>query len=257
LTPDFTLKIYRTLIQALQYQGFAFQPFCEFLERPAGRAAALRHDVDKRPHYALKMARLEHKMGIRGTYYFRCMPVSWDGTVMHQIAEMGHEIGYHYEDLTLVNGDHGQAIQHFEQQLSRLREIYPVKTICMHGSPLSKHDNRDLWKHYNYHDYGIIGEPYFDVDFSKVLYLTDTGRRWDGEKVSVRDKVEKSKKSSMTFRSTKDIITAAEQGLLPDQIMITLHPQRWTDKPLPWLQEFMWQNVKNVAKRALMKMKHA
>jgi hypothetical protein len=95
------------------------------------------------------------------------------------------------------------------------------------------------------------------VDFSKVLYLTDTGRRWDGEKVSVRDKVEKSKKSSMTFRSTKDIITAAEQGLLPDQIMITLHPQRWTDKPLPWLQEFMWQNVKNVAKRALMKMKHA
>jgi hypothetical protein len=37
---------------------------------------------------------------------------------------------------------------------------------------------------------GIIGEPYFDVDFSKMLYLTDTGRRWDGGIVSVRDKAQ-------------------------------------------------------------------
>ena len=102
------------------------------------------------------------------------------------------KIGYHYEDLSLVNGDHRQAMRHFEEQLSRLRKIYPVKTICMHGSPLSKHDNRDLWDSLtsalqsapaypqpkpHYRDYGIIGEPYFDVDFSKVLYLTDTGRR--------------------------------------------------------------------------------
>jgi|ERR1035437_5345325 hypothetical protein len=55
----------------------------------------------------------------------------------------------------------------------------------MHGSPLSKYDSKDLWKKYNYRDYKIIGEPYFDVDFNKVFYLTDTGRRWDGEKVSV------------------------------------------------------------------------
>ena len=64
-----------------------------------------------------------------------------------------------------------------------------VKTICMHGSPLSKWDNRDLWKKYDYRDFGIIAEPYFDVDFDEVFYLTDTGRRWDGDKVSVRDKV--------------------------------------------------------------------
>ena len=39
-------------------------------------------------------------------------------------------------------------------------------------------------------DYGIIAEPYFDLDFDEVFYLTDTGRRWDGDDVSVRDKVE-------------------------------------------------------------------
>ena len=59
----------------------------------------------------------------------------------------------------------------------------------MHGSPKSKWDSRDLWKHYDYHQLGIDTEPYLDTDFSKVFYLTDTGRRWDGYKVSVRDKI--------------------------------------------------------------------
>ena len=38
-------------------------------------------------------------------------------------------------------------------------------------------------------DFGIIAEPCFDIDFNDVFYLTDTGRRWDGSDVSVRDKV--------------------------------------------------------------------
>ena len=59
----------------------------------------------------------------------------------------------------------------------------------MHGSPMSPYDNRLLWTKYDYRDYGIIGEPYFDVDFSEVAYYTDTGRRWDGDSVSVRDKM--------------------------------------------------------------------
>jgi len=59
----------------------------------------------------------------------------------------------------------------------------------MHGSPLSRYDNRRICDKYNYRDFGITGEPYFDLDFTKVLYLTDTGRRWDGNKVSLRDKI--------------------------------------------------------------------
>lgn len=253
---DFTLSIYHKLLTTLQNEGFAFQPFCELLERPAGRAVALRHDVDKRPNYALNMARLENHLGICGSYYFRVVQASWDQDIMRQIAEMGHEIGYHYEDLSLCRGDQPEAIRHFEKQLKRFREIADVKTICMHGSPLSKHDNRDLWKHYNYRDYGIIGEPYFDVDFSKVMYLTDTGRRWDGGAVSVRDKIVDSKQkvdSRKKFRSTKDIIKVASEGRLPEQIMITVHPQRWTDQPGPWLWELVWQNVKNVGKRLIIK----
>lgn len=32
--------------------------------------------------------------------------------------------------------------------------------------------------------------------------------------------------------------------------MLNIHPQRWDDKPWPWVKELVWQNVKNVVKRA-------
>jgi len=53
----------------------------------------------------------------------------------------------------------------------------------------------------------------------------------------------------LRFRYTWDIIDAAERGLLPDKIMLNIHPQRLTDRPLPWIKEFVGQNVKNVIKR--------
>ena len=121
----------------------------------------------KLPANALEMAQLEYDMGIKATYYFRVVSCAWDEDVIRQIVSLGHEIGYHYEDLNITKGDYEKAIKHFEKQLARLRAFYPVKTICMHGSPMSKQDNRQLWEKYDYHDHGIIAEPYFDVE--KVL----------------------------------------------------------------------------------------
>jgi hypothetical protein len=104
---------------------------------------------------------------------------------------------------------------------------------------------------FNYRDFGITAEPYFDLDFNKIFYLTDTGRRWDGWKVSVRDKVPQQevwKREGLVFRSTRDIIRAAETGRLPHHIMFTFHPQRWNANPLPWLKELVFQRIKNTIK---------
>jgi hypothetical protein len=51
------------------------------------------------------------------------------------------------------------------------------------------------------------------------------------------------------LKNTQDIINALEQNKLPDKLMITVHPQRWTDRRIAWLNELIWQNVKNVVKR--------
>ena len=35
--------------------------------------------------------------------------------------------------------------------------------------------------------------------------------------------------------------------------MFTIHPQRWTDRPLPWTKELIFQNLKNTVKRIMVK----
>ena len=59
----------------------------------------------------------------------------------------------------------------------------------MHGSPLSKYDNKKIWEKFDYRDYGIIADPAFDIDYDEVFYISDTGRAWNNSTASVRDKV--------------------------------------------------------------------
>jgi len=253
---DFTIKKYTRLLNALRDQGYHFQTFEEFLTRPISRSIVLRHDVDKRPQNSLRLAEIESDLGLKGVYNFRILPFSWDEKIIKEISALGHEIGYHYEDMALCQGNSEKALKSFEVNLQKLRDLVPVTTITMHGSPTSRHDSKDLWKHYDYKDFNLIGEPYFDVDFSKVLYLTDTGRKWDGAKVSIRDRVNNDQnlelsKKGYQIHSTDDIIRAASENALPDSIMFTIHPQRWHNNKLLWMQELILQNLKNLAKRGL------
>ena len=249
---DFSLIKYQNLLEALQKEGYDFLTFENFSEGSTSKKwVILRHDVDLRAKHSLTMARLEAKMGIKASYYFRVVPESNQPEVIMSIAALGHEIGYHYEDLSLFKGDEKAAIQHFGEQLNYFRQFYPVKTICMHGSPTSRFDNRDIWENYNYRDFGIIGEPYFDINFDEVFYLTDTGRCWDGERYSVRDKVKT--KFNFSFHTTLDIVKSVGSGELPAKIMITTHPQRWTNDKIEWIMELIFQKTKNLIKLVLIK----
>ena len=254
---DFTIKQYVQLIKTLQDQSFAFQTFSEFTSNQYPKTIVLRHDVDLLPQNSLRFASIQFDLGIKGTYYFRAVPESWDENIILQIAEMGHEIGYHYETMDTAKGNIDLAWDQFRFHLDKLSELVEVKTICMHGSPRSKFDNREIWTKYHYKSLGLIGEPYFDIDYNKVLYLTDTGRRWDGYKVSLRDKIpdhqERWNHEGLVFQSTKDIISGISK--LPDKIMFTFHPQRWHNNFQLWSKELLVQRIKNTAKYLLIKIK--
>ncbi len=256
---DFTLYKYTGLLRQLQQAGYIMLSFEDYLTMSdvPERFVILRHDIDKRANQALLMATVEKELGAHTTYYFRIVPESNKLDIIRKLAAMGFEIGYHYEDVTICNGNIKEAARHFEDSLAYFRQYYPVKTVCMHGSPRSEYDNRDLWKHYDYHVYGIIGEPYFDIDFSNVFYLTDTGRRWDGYNVSVRDKIPQYQDQwiadGLVYHTTDDIITAAKEGRLPMHIMMTTHPQRWLDNMVLWCYELMRQSLVNMVKRFMTK----
>ena len=247
---DFTLKSYRSLLEAFQSAGYHFQTFEELMTAPSeGRSVVMRHDVDELAWNALKMAKLEHALGVRATYFFRVVKQSNVPEVIERIARMGHEVGYHYEDLALAEGDEGKAIESFKSNLAYFRGFYPVRSVCMHGSSTSKYDNRLLWKNHSLSEFGLVGEPYLSVDFDKVYYMTDTGYAWDGGKYAVRDIVESP--FSLKFHTTAQVVDCINEGNFPEKALILAHTL-WTGNGLQWdllhLREFLRNHMKLMAK---------
>lgn len=257
---DFTPHHYKTLLEALLVAGFQFLTFEQYcMEKPEKKFCILRHDVDKKPKNSLVLAEIEAELGIKATYYFRIVPESNQPEYIKQIAGLGHEVAYHYEDLSLTKGSVELAINNFKDNLTYFRAIYPVATISMNGNPLSKYDNRDVWKKYNYRDFDIIGEPYFDFIDENVnsvegnrFYFTDTGGMWDGDKYNVRDKaISDSKTLKISVHTTEDLIEFLVNRENIEGVMINTHPQRWTDNKVEWWMEKITQSMKNVVKRVI------
>jgi hypothetical protein len=252
---DFTPAKYESLLNALIRNGYRSQiPF-----GPSGasavpegvRAVILRHDVDRPSGLTLRFAELEHRLGLQSIFYFRSWGGRFEEDAVSRVVHLGHEVGYHYETLSRAGGDLEKAIDSFRLELAGLRRLAPVRTACMHGAPLSRWDNKRLWESSDYKSLGIEFEPYFDLDFRDVAYLTDTGRRWDGERFSVRDRVGTGFRLKM--RTTDDVIRALNRGEMPAKLMINCHPHRWDGRALSWLKELFMQNAKNLVKGAIVR----
>jgi hypothetical protein len=245
---DFTLKIYKRLLLSILNNGYVIQTFEDFIKNPQPKAVVLRHDSDIWTFADLNMALLESVLSVRATYYFR-VPETFDIDIIKEIKSLNHEIGYHYEDLVRFKGNYEKAIENFKSNLSKIRQIYPVKTVARHGRPLSKIESLDMWKKYSLRDFGVIAEPYLDVNYSEVLYLTDNGSKWNADKDNIRDKVESG--FSFNIKSTEDLIAHFNSKKLPDKIILNIHPARWTDNIMIWIYRFLLQKIKNVAKKWL------
>ena len=254
LNMDFTFAKYQELCETIVESEYTTLTFTQYFspKNIPEMFVILRHDVDRKPENAMKMAELENSFGISSTYYFRIKEGVYIPEIIKKIANMGHEIGYHYEVLDKASGNLEKAIEIFEDELKEFRKICDVKTICMHGNPLSKWVNKDLWKKYEFKDFGIFGEPYLSIDYKKVLYLTDTGRRWNS-RFSVKDVVDANVNPAIEkMKSTDDVIRMINKGD-SEQICILAHPERWSDGFGAWLKELVWQNVKNVGKAILVR----
>jgi len=244
---DFTLKKYGEMCQALVSSEYIPLTVRDYLSQDQPeKSIILRHDVDKKPDQSRKMAHIEHDYGIRSTYYFRVVNKVFKPHIINEIAGLGHEIGYHYEVLDKAKGDYVAAIKVFGDDLKKLRELADITTVCMHGNPLTCWVNIDIWKKYDFNDFGIIGEPYLSIDYNKVSYFTDTGRAWNSSKYSVKDIISENPYNEK-IRSTDELINLIKSGR-QQNICILVHPNRWTDNLFDWLIELIWQDIKNVGK---------
>jgi hypothetical protein len=253
---DFCLQAYEALLTEILKTGREVFPLWEFFaRRPLPPAFfILRHDVDRRPERALRMAEAEKSHGIRSTYYFRRIPKVFRPEIVLSISAMGHEIGYHYEVLDKARGEPGLAARIFARELAEMRALVEVKTASMHGNPLSRWDNRDLWKHHALSRFGLIGEAYVSITDPDIAYVTDTGRGWNRLSLNMRDRFASGSAGFMpSFSSTWDLIRALNDPK-HGKVYLQIHPNRWTAGVPEWLgqwgEDLLLNGVKSLLMRA-------
>jgi hypothetical protein len=251
---DFSLQVYETLLNEIRRSGLDVFPLKDFFDRrPLPPAfVLLRHDVDRRPERALRMAEVETSHGVRATYYFRWLPRVFKPGIVKSIASMGHEIGYHYEALDKASGDPRLAVRIFTRELAEMRAVVEVKTASMHGNPLSRRDNRDLWKHCEPAAFGLVGEAYLGISDPAMAYVTDTGRGWNRLSLNLRDRLPEGSVGLMPcFQNTWELIRALREGRC-GRLYLQIHPNRWTSGPVEWAVQWGEDLLMNGVKRLVL-----
>ena len=213
----------------------------------------IRHDVDRRPGRALAMAELEANMGVKSTFYFRTREYVMKKDIILAIHDMGHEVGYHYECLSDAHGDVKKALELFAVSLNKLRELAPVRTVSMHGRPMSRHDNRDMWRGEDAlarlrEEFELLGEIYLHIDYTDIAYINDTGRNWQSGKDNKRDQVKSEVEAN--FDSGVELMKAIRGKNFP-RMVFQVHPERWTDNAMAYRLQQIQDLTANLLKRIL------
>jgi hypothetical protein len=253
VTRDFTFDIYEKLLHAGHRAGYEHITMQEYLagEELPEQFIIHRHDVDRKPENSLAMARLEADHGISTTYYFRTINKTFKPEIISEIESLGHEIGYHYEDMDRASGDVDEAHRSFSQELARVRQHATVDTVCMHGNPLTAYDNRDMWDgSVDFESYGLLGEAYLSTDFVDVTYFSDTGRTWQDGGLKIKDHTVGDATKETTADSTMELISLIEiEGF--DRACLLSHPNRWANSPGEYIAENIKDRSINAVKRGL------
>jgi len=246
---DFTLDKYRQVLSAIKGLSIPVHGVADWIRCQPKDGILLRHDVDRRDHCALAMARAEKDYDIHSTYYFRCRADGFQRRIIEQIAGWGHEIGYHYEELAVAQGDMPRAWAMFQEHLERLRAIVPVDTIAMHGSPLSPHDNRALFRHHDLTELGLLGDAYLTLDYSGCFYFSDTGRTWHATPLNFRDQPMRCRLAAVS--STDELVHFIRHHH-NERIALLSHPERWPNSVAGYIVSWISDKTANGIKRMIL-----
>lgn len=254
MNKDFTFDMYEKLLQTCLASGYEHLAVRDYLQSSTlpEKFVIHRHDIDRKPKNALLMAELEAKYNISSTYYIRTTQNTFRRKIIEKIYSLGHEVGYHYEDLDRADGDPKLAHQLFEKELERVRQYVPVETVCMHGNPLTKYDNRKMWQPSlpSFEQYDLLGEAYLSVDFEQVTYYSDTGRTWADGDLKVKDQPLGNSVKHHHVGSTSQLcdLVASKSVCRP---YVLSHPNRWADDIIEYVIEYSKDTGTNLGKRFL------
>ena len=170
-SPNNNLGSYATLLDTFQQQGYEFVFFQE--QNQSKGQIILRHDIDFDTKFALDLAEIEHKKGIKATYFFLMRshfynifsPEDYDNIL--KIQAMGHQVSVHFDPTIYEDFREGlkKEVNIFEQYFGCKVEI------------ISLHRPSEFFLQ---HDESIAGieHTYQSKYFKDVKYFSDSTGIW-------------------------------------------------------------------------------
>lgn len=168
LSPEF----YTQIISQYQQKGYEFKGFDTNYENES--SIILRHDIDFCTAAAVEMAKLEHRLGVSGTYYALMTSQFYNVFTyavrrdLSLIAELGHRIGLHFDASAYDACDDVEIEKAVGQEVDILQTWLglPVQSFSFHR-PAPTFFNRDR----------IAGlrHSYEKTFFSDWAYISDSG----------------------------------------------------------------------------------
>jgi hypothetical protein len=177
----FSLELYEETLKKAKDLGYEFPTVSELKEGFGNRRRflLLRHDIDSSPHYALQMAKLEHRLGVRSSYfvlmhslhYNPAAPPHWDE--LREIIDMNFEVGLHY-DTSFFEERHLDLLEGVRSDAAALEKILGISIVSVsQHRPASSPFLKKLNEYYV--------DAYNNELVNDVLYVSDSGFKWRGK----------------------------------------------------------------------------
>ncbi len=137
MATDFTLDGYRALLEAFFTRGYEARGFDDV--DLGSKHLIVRHDLDMTIRAAVPVGELEHKMGVRATYFVLVRSELYNpfsaagGRDLRRLVDWGHTIGLHFNAL-LYPVDRASLDRGAASECAVLETIIgqPVKLVSLH-----------------------------------------------------------------------------------------------------------------------------
>ena len=224
---------------------------CEYVQHPKSVDLIIKHDVESEAPRALEIAKIEHKYGLKATYYFQADIVISHPEIVKTIFALGHEVGYHYDVMDAQHGNLILAIDEFKFNLGIFEGVgCKVETVCPHGNPMMQRDgwtsNKDFFREKDVQnlfpeitDIIIMAKKMFGGELG---YVTDAGYSW--KLVAAIDENDRVDSKDTELNELCPFLSSTECK----PVIISSHPHRWQDSQIrAFYQKFIFKCLRTSA----------
>ena len=117
----------------------------------------------------------------------------------------------------------------------------------MHGSPLARESNLRIWDFFDFNDFDVI-DATLSFQNQACDFFTDTGRTFGASKANLRDHIYV--ETTPALRSSRELCSFIGNRV-PQLLYLSVHPERWTDAPMPWVKQWGWDITANTVKHLI------